>query len=215
MTDPCEAALRARIPDIATGFWQGLFSAYRTPVRHYHTIAHVAEVAGHFDRVADDIGWRQPDEVLLAVLFHDAVYRPGACDNERASAELALASIGRFWPRANIDHQRVVTLIELTAAHGRLEQTAIDDEAALFLDCDMAILGADPLAYRRYADAVAEEYRPVVPAAAYRAGRRAFLERVLSSTRIFLSDYFHHELDAAARRNLADELARQTLGGRR
>ena len=206
MSNPNETSLRVRLPDVSTEFWEDLFVAYRTPIRHYHTIAHVAEVAGHYDRVAADIGWGQPDEVLLAVLFHDAVYRAGASDNERASAEFARASANRWLSHMALDHQRVTTLIELTAAHGRLDRTSIDEEATLFLDCDMAILGADPDGYQRYADAVAAEFRPLIPLAGYRAGRRAFLERVLQSARIFLSDYFHGRLDAAARRNLSGEL---------
>lgn len=214
VTSHSVATLRARLPSMATEFWDQLFAAYRTPTRHYHTIDHVAEVAGHYDQVAADIGWRNPEEVLLAVLFHDAVYRPGATDNEKASAELAVASARRWWPRANIDHQRIAALIELTASHGRLNGTgtALDPDEAHFLDCDMAILGADPDGYRRYAAAVAREFQPLVSMPQYRAGRRAFLTRVLHSARIFHSDYFHERLNAAARANLARELDELTTG---
>lgn len=205
MTTTSTSSLRARLPSAPAEFWEQLFAAYQTPPRYYHTIDHVAEVASHFDRVATDLAWQRPDEVLLAILFHDAIYRAGASDNERASADLARTCIERFLPSADIDRQRVAELIELTASHGRRDGP-VDGDAALFLDCDMAILGAAPADYRRYAAAVAREFQPHIPEAMYRAGRQAFLARVLMSPRIFLSEYFHDRLDAAARANLAEEL---------
>ena len=42
----------------------------------------------------------------------------------------------------------------------------------------------------------------------YRAGRKAFLQRLLDAPRIFLSDDFHERLDAAARVNLRFALKR-------
>ena len=188
------------------GFWAELFDAHRTPGRHYHTLAHVADVASQYDRVGQDIGWRRPTDVLLAVLFHDAVYRVGAKDNERASAELAAACVQRHLARADVEQTRVSRLIESTAEHSRLTPADVDAESALFLDCDMAILGAQPEAYQKYARAVRAEWSPVVSAAAYRAGRRDFLQRVLSAPRIFLSAYFHDRLDELARINLRTEL---------
>ena len=77
----------------------------------------------------------------------------------------------------------------------------VDADAALFLDCDMAILGAEPAAFDAYDAAIAREYH-AIPAEAFRAGRRAFLQSVLALPRIFLSDYVHARLDARARANL-------------
>ena len=67
-----------------------LAARYGEAHRAYHDGAHVAEVLGWFDIVADapGAGWRAPREVFAAILFHDAVYAPGARDNEARSAEL-------------------------------------------------------------------------------------------------------------------------------
>ena len=86
----------------------------------------------------------------------------------------------------------------------------VDADGALFLDCDMAILGAPPEAYDRYAAQVAEEYAPIIPARAYASGRARFLDKLLASERVFLSGFFHARLGAAARDNLRRE--RQRLG---
>jgi predicted metal-dependent HD superfamily phosphohydrolase len=187
--------------------WAQLRAAYAAPPRAYHHFGHVQAVLGHYAEVADAVGWRQPREVYLAVLYHDAVYQAGRGDNEAQSARLAQAAIAQWLPDAGVDAARVVALIALTARHGQLSAGEVDAEAALFLDCDMAILGADPATFAAYDAAIAEEYRAVVPRWLYRRKRRAFLRTVLAQPRIFLSDWFHARYDAAARANL-----RQAIG---
>jgi len=187
--------------------WEQLQAAYATPPRAYHHFGHVQAVLGHYAEVAAALGWRQPREVYLAVLYHDAVYQAGLSDNEAQSARMAQAAIAQWLPAAGLDAARVAALIELTARHGQLSAAAVDAEAALFLDCDMAILGADPAGFAAYDRAIAEEYRGVVPGWLYRRKRRAFLKTVLAQPRIFLSDWFHARYDAAARANL-----RQAIG---
>lgn len=185
--------------------WRELRALYATPPRRYHTFAHVEEVLAWYDEVAAGPGWQRPDEVLLAVLFHDAIYRCGAADNEAESAQAARAAIARSLPA--LDADRVAALIELTARHGQLAPGEVDRDAGHFLDCDMAILGAAPDDYRRYARLIAEEWAPVLPEAAFRAGRRAFLERLLASPQIYLSEMFSRRLEAPARANIAAEIA--------
>jgi predicted metal-dependent HD superfamily phosphohydrolase len=174
-----------------------LAAAYGEPARAYHNLTHIADVLGWFDRLSDDVGWLDEAAVYLAIVFHDAIYVAGAKDNEARSAA---------WERAACGNDRAAELIELTARHGQLAPGDVDAEAALFLDADMSILGAEPAAFSAYDAAIAIEYR-AVPAAAYAAGRRAFLAGVLAKPRIFLSDYFHARLDARARENLARALA--------
>ncbi|HEU5057207.1 MAG TPA: hypothetical protein VFU21_11810 [Kofleriaceae bacterium] len=196
--------LESRLP-VPDAFWTELRALHASPPRRYHTFEHVLEVLRWYDEVAAGPGWRRPDEVLLAVLFHDAVYRCGAAGNEAESALAARAAIARWLPA--LDADRVAALIELTARHGALAPGAVDPDAAHFLDCDMAILGAAPDDYRRYAELVAEEWAPVLPAANFRAGRRAFLERLLASPRIYLTEMFAGRLEAQARANITDEIA--------
>jgi predicted metal-dependent HD superfamily phosphohydrolase len=179
-----------------------LEAAYATPPRAYHNFQHVLEVLRHYDTVAEGPGWRQPREVQLAVLYHDAIYEAGRGDNEARSAQLAQEQIARWSPAAGVDAARVVQLIELTARHGGLAPDEVDGEAALFLDCDMAILAASPQAFDAYDRGIAQEYRAVVPGWIFRRKRRQFLKGLLARERIYLSDFFHARLDAAARANL-------------
>lgn len=197
------AAALAQLPlSLPDELRMALESAYATPPRAYHNLGHVAEVLGHYADVAAGPGWRQPMEVALAVLYHDAVYQAGRRDNEARSAQLAREHIARWLPLAGIDADRVAELIELTARHGAIAREDVDEETRLFLDGDMAILGAEPAAFDAYDRGIASEYRGHVPGPLFRLNRRRFLKGLLKRERIFLSDHYHRRYDAAARNNL-------------
>jgi predicted metal-dependent HD superfamily phosphohydrolase len=186
---------------------QALAAAYAEPHRRYHNAAHLADVLAWLDWVADAGAWRDLTSAYLAAVGHDAVYVPGARDNEARSAALVRQLLAGAVPAPTLD--RAAQLILLTARHGAIapEELAGDPDAAHLLDCDTAILGAAPAAFDAYHAAIAAEYAPTVPPAAFRAGRRAFLAGLLARPRIFLSDRFHARLDAPARANLARALA--------
>jgi predicted metal-dependent HD superfamily phosphohydrolase len=170
-----------------------LEKAYAEPQRAYHNATHINEVLGWYDSVYEELGWFEEREVYAAILFHDAIYQPGARDNEARSAAWA-RDVG-----LPANGARVAYLIEMTARHGSIE--VADRDAALFLDCDMAILGSSPEQFAAYDAAIAHEYS-VLPPDVYRAGRRAFLERLLATPRIYLTEYFHSRLEKQARANL-------------
>ncbi|MDP1826689.1 MAG: hypothetical protein Q8L48_25690 [Archangium sp.] len=189
---------------IPEGLMRSVIAAYAQPPRAYHSFAHVQEVLRHFESVTT---WQHPREVYLAILFHDAIYFAGKSDNEARSADLAVQAIDTFIPREGVDAALVRTLIELTAKHGKLKREDLDEDTRLFLDCDMAILGAPPAQFDAYDAAIAEEYSEV-PKILYRFNRKRFLKHLLEVDRIFLSDLFHTRLDAAARDNLRRVLGR-------
>lgn len=174
---------------------------YATPPRAYHNFAHVREVLRHYAEVTEGPGWLRPAEPYLAVLYHDAIYEAGRSDNESRSAQLALAQIAAWLPDAGVDSARVAQLIDLTARHGHLAVAEVDRDAALFLDCDMAILGAAPEVFDAYDRGIAAEYRHV-PGWLFKLNRRRFLKALLKRERIFLSDFFHERYDVQARVNL-------------
>lgn len=192
---------------LPTALLSALEAAYATPPRAYHDFQHVQEVLRHFAAVSAGPGWTQPAEVYLAALYHDAIYEAGREDNESHSAGLAMAQIAQWLPEAGIDALRVAELINLTARHGQLSTRDFgDDGFALdtrhFLDCDMAILGAEPVVFDAYDHGIEEEYRGHVPGFLFRLNRRRFLKGLLARERIFLSEFFHQRYDAAARSNL-------------
>jgi predicted metal-dependent HD superfamily phosphohydrolase len=174
---------------------------YAEPHRAYHTAEHIAEVLRWFDWAAERTGWRDLVDVYLAIVFHDAIYDPLAADNEARSAALARDAVAAS--------ERTQMLIRLTARHAKLAPADLegDDDAAQFLDCDLAILAAPSERFDAYDAAIAREYR-AVPLDEFRRGRGAFLRTLLERPRLFLSELFHAELDRFARDNLRRVLAR-------
>ncbi|WP_104987331.1 hypothetical protein [Sorangium cellulosum] len=192
--------------------WRAVRAAHGEPGRAYHNLDHVREVLARMDEVGRDIGWRSPREVFLAALFHDAVYAAGRHDNEARSAALAREAVARWLSGEGIDADLVARLILLTARHGALGPADVGEDEALFLDCDMAILGSDAAAFDAYDRGIAEEYG-ALPPEAYAAGRRRFFERLLAAEHIFLSPYFRGRLEGRARENLRRKLAEAPAGG--
>lgn len=186
--------------DLAKPLEAALRRAYEQPPRAYHNFGHVLEVLRHFGRVRE---WHDGDAVCLAILFHDAIYEAGRSDNEARSAELAAALLSGTPFEGSI--ARVQQLVRLTARHGSLEPSGVDHDEALFLDCDMAILGEEPSAYDAYERAIAAEYAHI-PIVAYRAGRARFLQKLLAKPCIYLSPFFTLEREAAARANIVRAL---------
>lgn len=199
---------RYRVPATAAyPVFDVLVAAYSAPERHYHNLEHLAEmfrVAARLTAITDD-----PAPVQLAIWFHDAVYDPRAADNEERSAELAETMLGPLGIARN-ELDRVKQLVRATA-HLSDDRPPADRETTILLDADLAILGAAPERYVRYAGAIRAEYA-WVPDAEYRAGRVAVLDRFLARPRLFWTDLAFQEGEAQARANLTAERAGLTGG---
>ena len=186
---------------------EALLLRYAEPHRYYHTSTHVMMVVRWVHDVAAMSAQQPTPELVAAALYHDAVYQPRVDDNEANSAALAtadLTEVGWSQPRCHA----VEAMIMATAGHvlsGRSSVSDEGDQTAILVDADLAILGAEPLAYQAYANGVRAEYY-FVDDDRWRSGRSRVLRQFLDRPRIYLSDYLHHELEHRARANLEAEL---------
>lgn len=174
------------------------------PHRAYHDWSHIAALLTLHRELANSFA--DPVAVLLAVLFHDAIYDPRAADNEEQSARLLEEQLtGRV---AEGTLRRAAALVRATRAHAVPDGLAAPEAAdmALFLDMDLAILGAGAEAFDAYERGVRREYAHV-PDEAFRAGRAAVLERFTQRERLYFSEWGRARFEAAARANLARSLA--------
>jgi predicted metal-dependent HD superfamily phosphohydrolase len=179
-----------------------LWRRYDEPQRAYHRMPHVRHVLEVFDALRADEPVDDPVGVQLAAWFHDAIYDPGAPDNEERSAALAEETL-TTWAIAPERRSHVGALIRATAKH---PVTDVDPDTALLVDADLAILAADPDTYDVYRRAVRVEYGHM-DQAHWRAGRAAFLRALLARPAVYATATMRRRGDAAARRNLAAELA--------
>jgi predicted metal-dependent HD superfamily phosphohydrolase len=186
------------IPEELESF-HSLVAAYSEKHRHYHTQLHIEHCLRELDS-APGIA-REPEEVELALWFHDAIYNPHSSENEERSAAWACSLLERH----GIDSARVNRVREHILAT-RHAVSASEPDAKLVVDIDLAILGADESRYAAFENEVRKEYR-WVPSILFRSKRAEILESFLARPRIYETIPFHDRYEARARVNLAGAIA--------
>jgi len=180
---------------------RAVIGRYALPWRRYHGLGHLTFLFGEISRLQADI--TDIHRVRFTVWFHDAIHVSWRKDNEARSARWAGRALAVMGADVALSGS-VARLIAATADHAGAAPTDGDD--ALFLDMDMAILGAPPDLYDRYARQVRLEYA-WAPGPLYRKGRAAFLASQLNRDRIFHTDCYERDRAGQARANMARELA--------
>ncbi|MFC8598929.1 MULTISPECIES: DUF4031 domain-containing protein [unclassified Isoptericola] len=190
---------------------QDLVDRWREPHRVYHSRLHLADALDALDVLAADGAPGDAWHATVALWFHDAVHDGEAGRDEERSAALVdrllgpltgrvrLAGRGGDLTRADVDE--VARLVLVTTDHA---PTTDDTTGALVSDADLAVLGADPGRYARYAAQVRAEYGHV-PDDAFRAGRAAVLDQLAGLPSLFRSPAAAERWSAAAARNLRAE----------
>lgn len=171
-----------------------LMAAYAEPQRHYHTQQHLGECLSAFDDARALAG--HPDEVELALWFHDAIYDVKGHQNEQRSADWArdaLRDAGVSTDAAQHVHDLIMATRHTAVPSGRDEQ--------LLVDIDLSILGAERARFDEYEQQIRKEYA-YVPGFLFRRKRREILKGFLDRSAIYSTPHFHDMLEARARDNL-------------
>ena len=197
------------------GLFAELMTAWSEPHRSYHDPRHLRECLALWR-----CWWglsRSPGELAIALWFHDAVYVPGAADNELQSAAWAARSMTRAGADSE-SAQRVHDLIMATrhdvpvapvSARATAESAPPVEatDTRLMLDIDLAILRSPPARFEGYDRDVRQEYA-AVSGRLYRARRSAVLRGFLARPRIYGHPPAFVLLEAQARINLTGAVSR-------
>jgi predicted metal-dependent HD superfamily phosphohydrolase len=185
-------ALGAAAPDEA--LFRELTARYSEPHRKYHTMQHLREC---FDRLQELRALaRKPEEIELALWFHDAIYDTRRRDNEEKSADWARSAVLKAGVAAAAG-DRVYELVMATRHNAA--PSGID--AQVLVDVDLSILGAGPDRFDEYERQVRQEYS-WVPGLLFRRERRKVLEDFLGRRTIFQTREFIAAYEMQARENL-------------
>lgn len=177
---------------------EALRRAWREPQRHYHSLQHLSECLDLL-RAHRDVAER-PDELVLALWFHDAVYDPRGKDNERRSADWATRALGQ----AGADPAATARIHALILDTAHTADPAPGDPS-LLVDVDLAILGAAPERFAEYERQVRAEYA-WVPGFLYRYKRRQLLRQFAKREPLYRTPALRARLEAQARINLAQAI---------
>jgi predicted metal-dependent HD superfamily phosphohydrolase len=177
-----------------------LSNFYSRPERHYHTLDHIQ----HFLAAVDALSAKAKnlEAIEFAAWFHDLIYDAKAKDNEEKSADYAETTLSNLeLPKEVID--KVTRLILKTKTHQITEDDDIDTK--IMLDADLAILGAEDNAYRRYTQAIRLEYAWVLDQD-YCSGRTQFLQSLLKRQKIYQTEEMFEKIETKARQNIQQEI---------
>lgn len=176
-----------------------LLASYAQPHRKYHTQRHLFECLTLFGSLRDTLN--RPDEVEMALWFHDSIYDLAASDNEKLSAAWA----GEALRSAGVGKEAVSRIEALILITKHDVDPCTADEAVL-VNIDLAILGAPAERFAEYECQIREEYAHV-PAWLFRRKRRSFLEGFLARPVLYGTLALRQQFEARARSNLAKTLA--------
>jgi predicted metal-dependent HD superfamily phosphohydrolase len=177
-----------------------LVAAYSEPHRHYHTAAHIQDCLARLDEAASLTA--VPEEIELALWFHDAIYKPASSTNELESAQWARAFLEAVG--APEDRRARVFAHIMATKH---EAPPPDEDARFVVDIDLSILGREPNEYDRFEQNVRKEYK-WVPWPIYRRRRSEILESFLSRPAIYSTEHFRSRYEEQARENLKSAIQR-------
>jgi len=174
---------------------------YAQPHRGYHGTDHLEELIALARQHTPDL-----DEAeQLALLFHDAVYVPGAGrgENERLSALLMRATVATLGP-GGLELDRAARIIDATS-----HTAPPPPEAARVCDLDLWRLAAPWEAFQQHALRIRHEYLHLhADEPAFWAARKAFYKSMLVKPQLFATVYFRERFERAARANIARALAK-------
>lgn len=176
-----------------------LLMRYKEAHRAYHTREHLEECLALLDEV-----WSRcdhPEEVAIALWFHDAIYEPRRSDNESASGEW-LARVGYAMDVAEISIVRMRALVMATRHTASVDQS----DARTLVDIDLSILGAPPGRFDAYEAQIRREYR-WVPSMIYRKKRASVLRGFLERAVIYATPLFQDRFEEPARANITRSLS--------
>lgn len=173
--------------------WDRLARQYSDPVRHYHTLDHLAHCLRRLDDANSLLG--DPGAVELALWFHDMVFEPGDPDNEDHSADLFTQLAG---PRMAADFVKLVSELIRDTSHRCHPE---EDDSRYLCDIDLSSLGLPWDEFLEDSLAVRAE-RPDLSDSAFFEAQGRFLTGLLQRPNIFFTEFFQTRYEEKARENI-------------
>jgi len=172
---------------------QRLVDSYSEPHRFYHTLVHIEECLLLFDKIRPEL--QNPEAVELAIWFHDAVYQPGAKNNEQLSADQFMALTDNIF-----DPQLRETVYRHIIATVHNESEVKNADTKYLLDIDLSSFGRPWPEFLRDSDNLRREMKSLTDEVYYQR-QTSFQDKLFSQPRFFRNDYFYDNYETQARQN--------------
>ena len=190
-------------PVILKALWQDIAMRYNETQRVYHSLQHIQQLFTQFEQINYHLN--EPHIIALALFYHDVIYTPTRSDNELKSTEYAVEALSSYLTAEQCQYIYVLIMMTINHKLSECSNSQNNFDAAYLLDMDLSILGASWSEYQQYAQAIRQEYVHVLNAD-YCNGRIAVLEGLLAHPTLYLTDYYHSQLENQARQNIEREI---------
>lgn len=181
-----------------------LIRCYQASERKYHNLNHLEFLF----KIETPGVWSDRDLLIrtLFFFFHDCVYQidPSnpVTDNEHRSAVEAMV---RMQQMGFMKDESIIKFVCDTTELSNHTSTTSDPLQQFLLDCDLAILAAEPDEYTSYVHNVRNEYG-LVPQSTWVQKRGDFLKYMLNKKSIFQNPHFITHYEKKAIKNMENEL---------
>ncbi|WNH14137.1 hypothetical protein [Thalassobellus suaedae] len=180
--------------------WKEIEEQYTLKIRHYHNLSHIAAMFNHTKTIKSNI--TNYDTFLLAIWYHDIIYKPTKNNNEEKSALLA----GKRLKSLNFDKKRLKTIKNLIISTKKHELILKENnDNSYLLDIDLSILGSDWKTYETYIKNIRKEYA-MFPDFIYKKGRKKVLQHFLERKTLYFTEFYKNKFEQQARENLLKEI---------
>ena len=175
-----------------------LVACYQQKHRRYHNATHIVSCLTLLDQHYSKA--KYPAEVEIALWFHDAIYKTLSSKNEKRSAQW-LETFLKAYHCADDRIERCKAYVLATQSH----QPTSHYDSKLFLDIDLAILGAEPQRFSEYDQQIYDEYRWVSDSRYWRK-RYKILNTFLERETLYFTPSFQEQFEEQAKTNLKNKV---------
>jgi len=181
-----------------------LVAKYSESHRFYHNLGHIAHCLDEFDQIKKLA--EHPNELEIAIWYHDIIYDIRAKDNEEKSAQLAYKTLKdiklseEFAKRA---HNLILSTQHISKSN--------NIDAKLIMDIDLSIFGKPSEEFNEYERRITKEYEDIIKVLSekeFKVGRLGVLSNFLGRAYIYQTGFFRQKYEAQARENLERSLTK-------
>lgn len=185
---------------IIDSLWIEIEKQYTLKIRHYHNLSHIESMLTQAETIKQSIV--NYDAFLLAIWYHDIIYKPTKKDNEEKSGVLAKKRLKTL----HID-EKTSKLTEKLIISTKSHKAILTENSDNFylLDIDLSILGSHWETYQTYIQNIRKEYA-IYPNFMYKKGRKRVLEHFLKRKKLFQTELYQTTFETKARENIKKEL---------
>jgi len=176
-----------------------LVNLYSEPGRNYHDLRHIEDCLDRLDEVKDFV--ENPDQLEIAIWYHDAIYDTHARDNEDESAAFVYEICKNSG--TSLDFARNVSDLILLTTHNAMPE---NEDGKILMDIDLSILGKSPEEFDEYEEKIRQEYFWVPEKDFNEVRAEEVLQRFLDRDSIYLTDFFREKYQTQARSNIERSL---------